>query len=123
MPRWILLTILGLIVLPVVGFALWVWVTLNFAYSSGDRVGYVQKVSRKGWVCKTWEGELAMSTQPGVAPQLFPFSIRDENVANQVAKASGQRVRLKYDQHRGVPSDCFGETEYFVTGVEVLPEK
>jgi hypothetical protein len=121
MPRWILWSILALLVLPVAGFALWAWVTLNFAYSSGERVGFVQKISHKGWICKTWEGELSMVTVPGTPAQNFPFSVRDEGVAQRLMKASGQRVRLKYEQHRGVPSDCFGETEYYVTGIEVLP--
>jgi hypothetical protein len=123
MPRWIVLSILGLLVLPLAGFALWAWITLSFSYSSGERIGYIQKVSRKGWICKTWEGELSMATQPGVPPQIFAFSVRDDSVANKISKAAGQRVRLKYDQHRGVPGDCFGETEYFITGVEVVPEK
>jgi len=35
-------------------------ITLQVVYSDGERVGYIQKISRKGWVCKTWEGELAM---------------------------------------------------------------
>jgi hypothetical protein len=121
MPRWILWTLLAVIVVPVVGFALWAWVALSFSYSSGERVGFVQKVSRKGWVCKTWEGDLALLTQPGVPAQTFLFSVRDEAVAQRLLKATGQRVRLQYEQHRGVPSDCFGETEYFITGVEVLP--
>jgi len=113
--------VLALIVLPIAGFALWVGVTLNFAYSSGDRVGFLQKVSHKGWVCKTWEGELALVTLPGGPAETFRFSVRDEAVAQRLSKATGQRVRLKYDQHRGVPTDCFGETEYYVTSVEVVP--
>lgn len=121
MPRWILWSILALIVVPIAGFALWVWVTLNFAYSSGDRVGYLQKVSHKGWICKTWEGELSMVNLPGAAAQTFYFSVRDQGLAQRLSKATGQRVRLQYEQHRGVPSDCFGETEYYITGVEILP--
>ncbi len=94
--------------------------TLAFSYSSGERVGFVQKLSKKGWVCRTWEGELAMTPVPGAAPQLFPFSIRDEKVAQQVNASEGKRVSLQYEQKKGVPSSCFGETEYFVTGVRVV---
>jgi hypothetical protein len=112
------LLILSLVVaLPVFLFLIYTWITLHFAYSTGERTGYVQKVSRKGWICKTWEGELAMTTVPGTAPQIFAFSIRDDDVAHRVAQASGQRVALAYAQHRGVPGACFGETEYFITGV------
>jgi hypothetical protein len=88
---------------------------LHYSYSSGDRAGYVQKFSRKGWVCKTWEGELAMVNLPGVMPQLFPFSVRDEKVAADINRQLGERVVLSYEQHLGLPA-CFGETEYFVTG-------
>jgi hypothetical protein len=101
-------------------FALYVWATLHINYSDGERAGYVQKFSRKGWVCKTWEGELAMVNLPGTLPQIFNFSVRDPAVAAQINKSLGSRVRLHYDQHKGVPSDCFGESEYFVTQVETV---
>jgi hypothetical protein len=99
-------------------FALYVWSALHLNYSEGERAGYVQKFSRKGWICKTWEGELAMVNLPGTMPQIFTFSVRDEAVADQLNKTLGQRVRIHYDQHKGVPGSCFGETEYFVTRVE-----
>ena len=121
MRRWIMIAVLLLVVLPIAGFAAWAWVTLKFAYSSGERAGYVQKISNKGWICKTWEGELAMSAQPGAAPQIFPFSVRDEAVAKQLLKAAGLKVTISYEQHRGVPTNCFGETEYYVTQVQVQP--
>ena len=119
MRRWILILVFALVVLPIAGFALWTWAALSYPYSSGERAGFVQKISHKGWVCKTWEGELAMTTQPGAVPQIFPFSVRDETIAKQISAAAGQRVTLTYEQHRGVPTDCFGETEYFVTAVKV----
>ncbi len=104
-------------VLPLLALAAYTWVTLHYSYSSGERSGYVQKISRKGWLCKTWEGELAMTTVPGTAPVIFPFSVRDDTVAHQIEQFAGQRVALSYQQHKGVPSSCFGETEYFITGV------
>ena len=106
-----------LIALLVGGVIAWTWMTLHFSYSKGERVGYIQKISEKGWVCKTWEGELAMLNQPGVPPQIFNFSVRDETVAQNILKYAGQQVHLSYEQHRGVPTSCFGETEYFVTAV------
>jgi len=108
------------VIVPLVGFTAWAWISLHFAYSNGERVGYVQKISRKGWVCKTWEGELAMVSMPGTAPQIFYFTVPSDVVARKVMDAEGQRVALIYEQHRGVPSKCFGETEYFITGVRVL---
>jgi hypothetical protein len=114
-----LLLILFLFLLVVIGgFALYVWISLHFNYSDGERAGYVQKFSRKGWICKTWEGELAMVNLPGTMPELFRFSVRDDAVASQINQSLGRRVRLHYEQHKGVPSNCFGETEYFVTQVE-----
>jgi len=118
--RWAIYAVLGLILVPAIGFAAWVWLTLNYSYSSGERAGLLQKISNKGWVCKTWEGEITMPTQPGIPPQIFTFSVRDEAIAQQLIKAAGQRVALSYEQHVGVPTKCFGETEYFITRVQVL---
>jgi hypothetical protein len=97
--------------------ALYVWGTLRFSYADGERAGYVQKFSRKGWLCKTWEGELAMVNLPGTMPQIFPFTVRDAAIAASIERTMGQQVALHYEQHKGVPTSCFGETEYFVTGV------
>ncbi len=97
-------------------------VTLTFSYADGDRIGFVQKLSKKGWICKTWEGELAMSPVPGAAPQVFPFTVPDEAVALRINQAAGKRVALDYKQKRGVPSSCFGETEYFVHNVRVVAQ-
>lgn len=99
-------------------FALYVWIALSFDYSEGERAGYVQKFSRKGWVCKTWEGELAMVNLPGAMPELFRFTVRDDAVAQRLNESMGKRVRLHYEQHMGIPTTCFGETDYFVTDVE-----
>lgn len=99
------------------GFALYAWVTLSYDYSEGERAGYVQKFSHKGWICKTWEGELAMVNLPGTLPEIFLFSVRDDEVARKINESMGQRVTLHYTQHVGVPTSCFGETDYFVTEV------
>ena len=118
--RWILMTLLLLLGLPLLGFATWTWISLNVSYSNGERVGYVQKISKKGWACKTWEGELSMISIPGSVPQTFEFTVRDESVARNLLDAAGKRVAITYDQHRFVPSQCFGETEYFVTAIRVV---
>ena len=111
-----------LLLLIVAGGVGYTWLTLTWAYSDGERVGVLQKLSRKGWVCKTWEGELALYVVSGVAPQIWPFTVRDTEVAHLLNKSLGKRVRLHYDEHRGIPSDCFGDTQYFVdSGAEALP--
>jgi hypothetical protein len=97
--------------------ALYVWIALNISYSEGERAGYVQKFSRKGWVCKTWEGELAMVNLPGTAPEMFLFTVRDEAVAARLNQGMGRRMALHYEQHPGIPTTCFGETDYYVTDV------
>jgi len=114
--------LLTIIAIPVLIFSLWVWVTLGYVYSTGERAGYVQKLSKKGWLCKTWEGELAMVSMPGTNPEKFYFSVRDDVVAQHINKSLGKRVALTYQQHKGVPTTCFGETEYFVVAVKVLPQ-
>jgi hypothetical protein len=100
---------------------LYLTVVFEWSYSAGERAGWVQKFSRKGWVCKTWEGEIAMVTLPGSVPEIFPFTVRDEAVASQITQTIGQRVALHYEQHRGLPGTCFGETQYWVDAVTVIP--
>src|SRR5688572_17457591 len=114
--RW-LLWLGGLLLVPFVIVALWTWITMAYTYSSGDRAGYVQKFSKKGWVCKTWEGELSMVNIPGQAQERWYFTVRNDSIAQAITKAMGQRVSLTYEEHRGVPFSCIGETSYFVTGV------
>lgn len=97
---------------------LYVYTALHWSYSDGERAGFVQKFSRKGWICKTWEGELAMASMPGTMPQVFPFTVRDRSTADLIEKHMGQRVSLHYEQHMGLPSSCFGETNYFVVQVQ-----
>ena len=107
-----------LILAPILLLALYTWIALSFDYSEGERAGYVQKFSRKGWLCKTWEGELAMVNLPGAMPEIFRFTVRDDAVANRLNESMGKRVRLHYEQHMEIPTTCFGETDYFVTDVE-----
>jgi len=111
----------GVLVTPILLFALYTWGTLGVSYSDGERAGVLQKFSRKGWLCKTYEGELAMTTVPGVAPTIWNFSVRDDQTAAQLRDAVGRKVMLHYEEHRGVPTNCFADTPYFVTGLRILP--
>ena len=111
----VLTIIVGVIV---VAFALLCWVSLSFTYSDGERAGYVQKFARRGWVCKTWEGEMAMVSQPGTVAEKFLFTVRDDAVARTINTTVGKRVALHYEQHKWIPSSCFGDTEYFVTSAK-----
>jgi hypothetical protein len=120
-PRRVTLILLSLIAAALALLAAYTWVTLHMSYSDGERAGFLQKFSRKGWICKTWEGEILLSSMPGAIPERFAFSVRDDLVAHQLMDAMGKRVQLTYSQHKGVPSECFGETEYFVEKVAVQP--
>ena len=110
----------GILASPILIFALYTWSALTWSYSEGERAGYVQKFSRKGWICKTWEGELALVSMPGTVAEKFYFTVRDDVVAQYINQSLGKRVALTYQQHKGVPTTCFGETEYFVIAVKVV---
>ena len=114
--RMILLLLLAL---PFVLGAAWIGITLSYSYSSGERAGYLQKISKRGWLCKTWEGEMQLSAIPGSAPEKFLFTTRSDSLARELNRLNGRRVVVDYEQHKGVPS-CFGDTEYFVDGVRLV---
>ncbi|HZK77896.1 MAG TPA: hypothetical protein VFC35_03235 [Gemmatimonadaceae bacterium] len=118
--HWRMLTLLMLVIVPVAVFSLWAWSTLSYAYSTGERAGYAQKLSQKGWLCKTWEGELAMANLPGAMPEIFKFSVRNDSIAHILESNLGKRMSISYEQHRGVPTRCFGETEYYITNVRLV---
>ncbi|MBL8529554.1 MAG: hypothetical protein JNL68_17890 [Burkholderiales bacterium] len=110
-----------IIVLVVIALAAaWTWLSLRWSYASGERVGVVQKLSKKGWICKTWEGELNMVVLPGAIPEKFDFTVRDDAVAEAINRMAGKRVSLQYEEHRFIPTTCFGDTSHFVTGVKAL---
>ena len=102
--------------------AAYFWLALSWSFSTGDRAGWVQKLSNKGWVCKTWEGELALVSLPGTTPEKFLFTIWDDAVAKEVTRAMGKRVTLHYEEKVGLPGSCFGDTRYYVTAVTVSDE-
>jgi hypothetical protein len=120
--RKALIAILGLLVLVGLIFSAYTWIALSWSYSTGERAGLMQKISRKGWLCKTWEGELLLTSMPGAIPEKFEFTVRDDELANQLVEHTGQRLVLTYAQHKGVPSSCFGDTEYFVEKISVFKE-
>jgi hypothetical protein len=115
--RWLI----ALFVIVLLALA-YVAVVLNWSYSSGERAGWVQKLSNKGWLCKTWEGELALVSMPGAMPEKFLFTVHDDEVAEQINMVMGKRVALHYEEKVGLPTTCFGDTRHFVTGVRVQDE-
>jgi hypothetical protein len=111
--------LVGLLIVVVLGLAGLSWLTLHWTYSEGERAGYVQKLAKKGWLCKTWEGEMAMVTMPGTVAEKFNFTVPSDAVAAKVNAAVGKRLALHYQQHKWIPSSCFGDTEYFVTDMRL----
>jgi len=114
-----LLFILMVLAVVAVGYGYFVW---KWNYSEGERAGVVQKFSKKGWLCKTWEGELNMVVLPGALPEKFFFTVFDENVAAAVNRNVGRRVALHYEEKVGLPTSCFGETRYYIKKVAPLAE-
>lgn len=118
-PKRIFLALLLLALLAAAYFAL----VLNWSYSSGERAGWIQKLSDKGWICKTWESELALVSLPGSSTvEKFQFTVRDNQVAAEIAKVMGRRVTLHYEEKVGLPTSCFGDTRHFVTKVTLTEE-
>lgn len=108
--RLVFIALLLVLLLPMA----WTWLTLQWAYSEGERAGVLQKFSRKGWLCKTYEGELAQYIVSGVSPQIWNFTVRDAQIAQQLRSVVGAKVQLHYSEHRGIPTRCFGDTSYYV---------
>jgi hypothetical protein len=114
----ILLAIIGGLLLLGI---LYTWSTLHYSYSDGERAGFLQKISKKGWICKTWEGEMLLTSMPGAIPEKFEFTVRDDAIASQLTQNIGRRVVLTYAQRKGVPSSCFGDTQYFIEKIQMPP--
>jgi len=114
--------LVGLLAVAGLLFALYIWAMLSWSYSKGERAGWVQKLSKKGYVCKTWEGEMAMVSLPGSVPEKFIFTIWDDKTAEEINKLMGKRVAVYYEEHIGLPTSCFGETPYFARGVKLVED-
>jgi hypothetical protein len=90
-------------------------------YSEGMRAGNVIKLSHKGVIFKTHEGELQLSMMPntntmgGSTPNVWNFSVANKDVADQLMKASasGERLELFYKE-RYFKFPWQGDTKYFV---------
>jgi DNA-binding transcriptional regulator YhcF (GntR family) len=108
---------IGVAIALLVGFTVF---TLSRAYADGERAGFVQKLSKKGWICKTWEGEMAMVTMPGTVAEKIYFTVPDDAVASRINTSVGNRVSLHYEEHKWIPFSCFGDTGYFVTDVRAM---
>ena len=113
--RWPWIVAGALVGLPALVLVVWTMIALSYTYSRGDRAGYIQKLSKKGWICKTWEGELAMVNIPGAMQERFAFTVRSDSLAAAMNGMMGSQVSITYEEHRGVPGTCFGETDYYVT--------
>lgn len=111
-----------LLIIPAILIAAYIWFVLNWSFSEGERAGWVQKLSKKGWVCKTWEGELSLISMPGAGQEKFFFTVHDDKVAEQINRVMGKRVTLHYEEKVGLPTSCFGETRHFVTKVTAVDE-
>jgi hypothetical protein len=111
---------IGFLFVVILLFCLYTWLVLTWNYSAGERAGYVQKFSKKGWICKTWEGELAMINMPGTLTEKFNFTVHDDAVVKKINESMGKRVSLVYEEHVGIPTTCFGDTGHFVKDVLIV---
>ncbi len=96
------------------------WWKYYYTYSDGYRSGLLQKLSHKGNVMKTYEGELVMSSvsstsNVALASEKFYFSIANDSLAKALMNLEGKRVRLHYEQKNG-KLPWRGESEYIVDG-------
>jgi hypothetical protein len=121
--RWAKQAALWIVLGAALLFSLWAAITLNYTYESGERTGFVRTLSKEGWICKTWEGELASAQPLDTVPRFFSFTVRNDSVARVIQRTIGERVALQFERHLGLPGRCFGETEYFITGVRILPRQ
>jgi len=116
MAKWAI----GILVFVAILFCGYTWLVLHWSYSKGERAGFVQKLSKKGWICKTWEGEMALVSMPGTVAEKFIFTVPTDAIAQEIYRSMGRRVSLAYEQHIGIPTTCFAETQYFVSHVTVV---
>jgi hypothetical protein len=109
---------IGIIVGLILALAGFTWLTLHWSYSDGERAGLLQKFSRRGWICKTYEGEMVLATVATVNAEKFLFTVRDPDIAKQLIGYIGDHITVHYEQRKWIPTSCFGDTEYFVTSVQ-----
>lgn len=104
----------------VVGILYMVW--CNWTYSQGTRTGVLIKISQKGYVFKTEEGQLNLGgfstgESDGLIGNIWNFSMKDESIYRELEKLEGKKVTLKYKEiNKSMPWQ--GDTNYFVYGVD-----
>lgn len=118
--RTLIKIVVGVLAALLLGLFGYLWLVSTWTFSSGERVGYIQKFSNKGWICKTWEGEMVLQAPPGAMAEKFLFTTRDENVATKINQALGKKIALGYEQHKGIPTSCYGDTEYFAVSIKIV---
>jgi hypothetical protein len=114
--RWF--TLILIIVLGLFGY--WKY---YYTYSEGYRSGLLQKMSHKGNVFKTYEGELVQrsivsTSNVGIASEKFYFSVAIDSIAKAMQHLEGKSVKLHYQQKNGT-LPWRGDTEYIVDAVEI----
>lgn len=118
--RTLIKIVVGVLAALLLGLFGYLWLVSTWTFSNGERVGYIQKFSNKGWICKTWEGEMVLQAPPGAMAEKFLFTTRDENVATKINQALGKKIALGYEQHKGIPTSCYGDTEYFAVSIKIV---
>lgn len=109
-----------LLIFIFLGAAVFYW-KYYFTYSDGFRSGMLQKLSHKGNIMKTYEGELVLSSvastnNVALASEKFFFSVASDSVAKKMMDYEGKRVKLHYEQKKGT-LPWRGDSEYIVDGV------
>ncbi len=89
-------------------------------FSIGHREGFVTKLSKKGYIFKTWEGELRTNVLSLNDVNTFVFSVADKNVVDVLNKID-QRVYVKLHYKQYILRAFFkGDTKYFIDRVEIM---
>ncbi len=114
-----------LIIVLLLAGGVFFWWKFYYTYSDGYRAGILQKLSHKGNVFKTYEGELIMSSITStlnvpVASEKFYFSVANDSLARAMMNFEGKTMRLHYEQKKG-KLPWRGESVYVVDAAE--PEK
>ena len=108
--------IIGVLLSTVVIITILYYLFIYFVtYSTGVRSGELIKISRKGVIVKTWEGEISQGIS---GAQIFTFSVEDKNeqVIENLQKYQGSYVKLTYKE-RYKTFFWLGDTKYFITKV------
>lgn len=103
-------------------FCVFFWWKYYFTYSDGNRTGLLQKLSRKGTIFKTYEGEMVLSSiastnNVALASEKFYFSVEADSIAKKLQDYEGKNVKVHYLQKNGT-LPWRGDTEYIVDAVE-----